>query len=210
MRIDINLATRPFVNRTPQLSVVLALGVIALGCTAWNLRLVLKSRAATEAAATQRAEVASEEAALATRRKSAEARLSKADLRPLTLATEAANSVLAEKAVSWSLLLERLEEVLPWSAALQQVQTSIGADGGVKLSLRFRARRHDDALEFIETLEASPCFSDVYPSRDQEPRAPSTDFEMTLEANHDPFCGNPPPGIPKKIRTTTGKRATRG
>ena len=86
----------------------------------------------------------------------------------------------------------------------------LGADGSVKLSVRFRARKHDDALEFIDALEASPCFSDVYPHRDSEPKAPSTDFDMTLDASHDPFCGSPPPGLPKKIRAATGRRSSRG
>ena len=210
MRIDVNLATRPFVNRTPQLSVLAALALLVVGCTAWNARLVLRSHAATEAAAAQRAEVAQDVAALEVRRASAEVRLAKADLRPLTLATDAANSVLAQKAVSWTLLLERLEELLPWSAALQDVQTHVNQEGTVKITLKFRAKTHDDALEFIDTLEQSPCFADVYPSADMDPKAPSTDYQMTIEASHDPFCGSPPPGLSRKHRLAVGKKVSRG
>jgi hypothetical protein len=210
MRIDVNLASRPFVNRSPQLTVLVALGLAALGCTAWNAHLVLRSRAATRAAAAQREEVKREEEALEIRRASAEDRIAKADLPPLTRAAEAANSVLAQKAISWTLLLERLEEVLPWSAALQQVQTSIAIDGSVSLAIRFRARSHDEALAFIDALESSPCFSDVYPSQDSDPKSPSTDFEMMLDARHDPFCGSPPPGLPKKILAATKKGGRRG
>jgi len=113
--------------------------------------------------------------------------------------------------VSWTLLLERLEEVLPWNAAVKTIQTRVSMDGSIRISLKFRAKTHDDALELIDALEASPCFSDVYPSQDSDPGSASQEFEMTLEATHDPFCGSTPPGLPKKIRSaSTGRKVTRG
>ena len=57
MKIDVNLATRPFINRTPQLSVVGGLLAVTLLATSCNIELVRRSHAATKAAAAQRAEV---------------------------------------------------------------------------------------------------------------------------------------------------------
>ena len=56
--------------------------------------------------------------------------------------------------------------------------------------MEFRARTQDDALEFIDALENSPCFSDVYPT--DEGRSTQGEYELTIAAVHDPYCGQAP------------------
>lgn len=210
MRIDLNLATRPIVNRTPHFVLLGVLGAAAVSLTTWNVAAIIGSRGAQRAVETQLADLDADERDLEARRAAAESRLATADLKPLTIRAEAANSVLAQKAVSWSLLLERLEELLPWNAALKQIGTSIGPKG-VRLDLVVRAKTYDDALSVIESLESSPCFSDVYPTSEYDAKAARVDFEMSIDANHDPYCGATPAGAAgRKVKLGIGRRGRRG
>ena len=78
--------------------------------------------------------------------------------------------------------------------------------------LSIQAKTYDDALALIDGLEKSPCFSDVYPSQDIDPKAGAGDVEMTLEATHDPFCGNSPAdgGGARRGRGSITRRGSRG
>jgi Tfp pilus assembly protein PilN len=174
-----------------------------VGLTTWNAALFLRSQGEKRAVETQMRELADEDVTLKERRAAVQAELAGKDIEPLTTRVAAANSVLAQRAVSWTLLLERLEEVLPWSAALSSISTNMVKDG-VRLNFAVRARTYEDALDFIDNLERSPCFSDAYPSGEQEK---DNEFQIEIEADHDPFCGQDPPGAP--LVTARG-RSSRG
>ena len=208
MRIDVNLATRPFVNRMPHAILLIGLGTGAAVLTAWNLTLFLSARAEARAAETQLADIERDEKALERRGDALRARLAKENLPALTLRVEAADEVLAQRALSWSLLLDRLEEVLPWDAALWSVSTAVGKDD-ISMNLDLRARNQEYYLQFIDALEASPCFSDVYPSGDV--RTQSGEFEVGLSLTHDPDCGlGPEKDTRKGVRSRKSRRGGGG
>ena len=189
MRLDLNLASRPFVNRTPQALLLVILLVGAVAATSWNVITVARSASEARAVEGRLAKLKAEEEELRAEGVRLHARLDDVDIKPLTIRAQAANDVLAQKALSWSLLLQRLEEVLPWKAALQSIRASVGADG-VRLQLKVRARSQDEVLDFLDALEASPCFEDAYPL--DEGGADSADFTATIDVAHDPYCGNAP------------------
>ena len=209
MRIDVNLATRPFQNRTPHFLLLGTLAALAAGLTAWNVGLFLRSHAAQVAVEVQRGELEADEHALEARRIAAASRLAKADLKPLALRAQAANEVLAQKALSWTLLLQRLEQQLPWQAALRSIHTNVTPDS-VTLDLDVRAKTYDDALLLLDSLEKSPCFSDVYPRQDANPTTAQSDFAMTLGAIYDPFCGDAPASLSQRKGRGSITRRPRG
>lgn len=194
MRIDLNLASRPFVNRLPQFLLLGGLLVAALGLTTWNVVTVVRSVTEARAVEDQLAELAAEEAAHRRHAEALTAKLAGVDLKPLQIEATAANEVLAQKALRWSVLLERLEDVLPWKAALQSVQARVTRDG-VTLDLSVRAQGQDELLELLDALEDSECFSDAYPST--EAQLKDGGFESVITVSHDPYCGHAPevPGM---------------
>lgn len=208
MRISVNVATRPFVNRVPHVVLLASLLVAALGLTAWNFSLWLRTRSETRAVETELAALASEEARIAARRGRLEAQLAGADLVELEGRVEAANQVLLEKALSWTLLLDRLEEHVPYDAAVKAVRTSVGP-GLVSLDVNLRARNEEYYLLSLEELEKSDCFANVYPSSDLA--AAQGEVEATLSMDYDPSCGTAAPAGPKKSRKAVRpKTRTRG
>ena len=63
----------------------------------------------------------------------------------------------------------------------------------------------------IESLESSPCFSDVYPTSELDAKASQGDFEMSIDASHDPYCGDSPAGAAgRKVKFGIGRRGGRG
>jgi Tfp pilus assembly protein PilN len=189
MRLAVNLSTAPFVNRLPQWLLLGSLVAAALGLSTWNIARIVHGILESRSVETERAALRTERQDLQQRVDALQKRLSAVDLAPLESRAAAANDVLAQKALSWSILLERLEELLPWNAALESVRTSVGRDG-TRLTLEVRAKSQEEALSFIDTLEASDCFQDVYPTAER--KNVQNQIEMTLEALHDPWCGDAP------------------
>lgn len=204
MKLELNLATAPFVNRLPQALLLGALLAAAAGLVTWNVLTIVRSVTEARAVEGELAELAEEESRLKRRAESLARSLQGVDIKPIQTEATAANEVLAQKALRWSLLLERLEELLPWRAALESIQARVNRDG-VTLDLRMRAEGQDEILEFIDTLEASPCFSEAYPSTEIELK--DGGFESTITVAHDPYCGNAPEVPGMKARGAVTRRA---
>lgn len=190
MRTELNLASKPLVNTTPLLVLLVALAAVAAGLTAWNAGLWLDTRAETRAVESQLLAIEREEKSLLDRRSELTRRLQQTDLEALDRRVAAANSVLAEKSVSWSLLLERLQEVTPWDVRLDAIRTSVGEEG-VRISLELRTPKADYYWDMTERLEAHPCFSNVYPANQNDTEG--NELEVLLQLDHDPWCGRPNP-----------------
>lgn len=203
MKSDLNLASRPLLNTTPLAVLLLSLAALALSSSAWNAALSLDTRAEARAVESQLQELADQEAKLLARRVELTRRLQATDLADLSRRVAAANTVLAEKAVSWTLLLERLQELTPWQVRLDSIQTSVRPDD-VGLTLRLRTTKPDFYWDFIDKLEAHPCFSNVYPSNQSD--GDDGELEVNLQLDHDPWCGEDNPNRVESRRTARGGR----
>jgi len=205
MRFDINLASRPLVNHLPHALLLgtLAAGVVVLG--AWNLSLYLTTRSEARAVESQLDELESEERRLESRRAELLSTIEQANLDRLAARVAAANDVLSQRYLSWSLLLKRLQEETPWKLRIESIRTTV-SQAEVSVTLNVVTREQESYLLFIDELEASPCFSDVYP--ESEEREEDGRFSVTLEFEHDPWCGQAPPEIleERRRRTTSGRR----
>ena len=189
-------ASRPFVNHLPHLLLLGALLLAAVALSAWNATLFLSTRSETRAVQTQLQALAADETRLARRREELARRLQGVDLAELRTDVASANDVLSQRAVQWTTLLERLEDVMPYQAALSSIRQSTGP-AGVKLSLEVRSLDQERYLRLLETMEESPCFSNAYPRREEKA---GNEFEVSLEASYDPFCGEQRPVTMERAR----------
>ena len=174
MSAGINLASRPFVNDRPVARVTAALwalGALLALATGWSFWGYFAGRE------DQREELARIEAAME-REREAVARLSR-ELAGIPLDNQNQrvrflNQRIAERAFSWSLLFDRLAEILPADVRLLSLapQVGFGQDGRqrsaaaaagapgerVLLQVLAVARRQEAILELLDAMFASDAF----------------------------------------------------
>ncbi len=189
-----NLARAPFVNERPvrRLGLLLwTLFLIVAGIALWNSqsirratttqivelnRLHLETRSARERAATLQAELRS------------------ADLPAQNERTEFLNRRLAERAFSWSRLLETLTETMPRGVRLLRLSpesftrergrgtADLQSPATTRVALRIsgEAEETEALLEFVDQLFQHPAFHRPNLSRESEKKDFKIQFELTV------------------------------
>lgn len=151
MLFKINLATRQYIN-TRQLN----LGIGALFILLICLLLLAIRAVATNSGEMER--ISRELAQLQQTLGTAKAVPDK-EYQALLARIQFANGIIATKSYNWLLLLDRLEDVVPDNMALAAIEPDI-KEGGLKLG--GAARSFSNLRRFMENLEASKFFSDIY------------------------------------------------
>lgn len=162
IRYSINLATKPFRNNAI-VWIVLAISVVALSAFTWYS--VDRYRIISEDLDIWTARLAERQNALqglVSDIVTMNSEVGKLDLVSFNQRSGFANSIIVSRLFSWSLLFERLEEVLPYQVRLRSVRPAVGRRG-IEVSLDGASKDHESLLEFEERLIESPWFTLVYP-----------------------------------------------
>jgi Tfp pilus assembly protein PilN len=195
----LNLARRQFVNTRPVVRVAAILWLLGLALLAANVTLFLGYLTNSQ---TSRAELAGIE------RDTARERRSVADLQSLigTLRLEQQNGAVAflnrkidERTFSWSLLFDRMAEVLPDQVRLLQMRPqnvvqrdpaaprSLGRDGKpqpLTVAIHGEAKNDEALLRFVDHMFANPAFSE--PNLQSEEREESGFLRFNLVVQYQP------------------------
>jgi Tfp pilus assembly protein PilN len=161
-----NLSTRPFYNER---GVHLLLGLAAalvLALTVFNLtQIVVLSRRQSELSS--HAET-SETRATELRARAIQTRqaVNTKQLEAVSGAAQEANDIIGQRLFSWTDLLNQLEATLPDEVRIAALRPRVERDGTVTVQINVTGRTTEDINEFIENLEATPAFSDVFPRDD--------------------------------------------
>lgn len=161
--IHLNLASRPFRDYRPVYAAVVVMALLTAFLGLNNVDTFLRYRTETK---TTRANIARLEEQMADeQRKSATLtqRLKGVDLKLLASQAEFANTQLAERAFSWSELLDRLERVLPADVRLQSVTPSFAKDGMVHLAMNCVTKTGEGLSATINRFNADPHFANAFP-----------------------------------------------
>jgi hypothetical protein len=162
--IHLNLAARPYRDERPFIAVVVAGSLLIAFLTLMNFDAWYRYRNETRST---RAKIASlEEQARQEQQRTQllNQRLRNVDVRRLTLQTQFANAMLAERAFSWSDLLDHLERVLPDYVRVEGISPSFRPDGWVGLSMQCVARDPDGLVKTMNQLNANPQFANPFPN----------------------------------------------
>ncbi len=151
MRLTINLATRRYVNQ-PLLNAWLIAGCLLFG----GLLLFQVRELAYNQAELARIRGLS---AAAQSRPHGAPTVSEAQLKALSARIRFANALIEKKTVNWLNILDSLEEVVPNGVALVQIEP---ARGEQLLQISGAARSFAELRAFLENMEHSKNFSDVY------------------------------------------------
>ena len=161
-----NLSTRPFYSeRGIQTGLGLA-AVLVVALTIFNLaQIVLLTRSQSDL--NSRAAIAENRAHdLLTRANTVRRGLNPKELEQVSGAAREANMLIGQRLFSWTDLLNHIETTLPDDVRVTQLRPVTDKDGKVIISMSVVGRRPEDIARFMESLEGTGSFADVY-SRDE-------------------------------------------
>jgi type IV pilus assembly protein PilN len=157
MRIEINLATRPFVELRPLFARLrLAMAALAVLAIALGVGLhFLNARA--QAAEAKMDDLKAQTLALQTERETNERRMQQPQNRAVLDRSQFLNALFARKSFSWTSVMMDLENVLPSGVLVTSIDPVITADGEVNIRLRVSGDR-ERAVDLVRNLEKSQRF----------------------------------------------------
>lgn len=182
--IHLNLASRPFRDYRPVYAAVVVMALLTAFLALNNVDTLLRYRTETK---TTRADISQLEQQTADERHKADTlaqRLRGVDLKLLSTQTEFANTQLAERAFSWSELLDRLERVLPDDVRLQSVTPTFDKDGLVHLAMTCVAKSGTGLSATINHFNGDPHFANAFPA--SEVVEPTGERRITLSVDYRP------------------------
>lgn len=181
--IHLNLASRPYRDYRPVYAVVVAMSLLAASLMLNNVDTYFRYIRETK---TTRAKIDDVEQQARRERESADAaqnRIRGLDLARLDRQTTFINAKLAERAFSWSALLDQLESVLADDVRLISVSPTFDSDGMVKLDMTFQSKSSDGMLTTIKRMQKNAQFKDPFPSIETQVEG---GYEFRLTAGYIP------------------------
>jgi type IV pilus assembly protein PilN len=172
MRLDINLASQPYEDAREfwlrwgtalTVAAILTLALVTITVTDW-----FSARRDHAQLAGLRAEIAQRDRT----RQQAEVFLSQPENRATRDQSQFLNQLIERKSLSWTLVLEDLEKVMPARVHLVSIHPELDADNQLTLKMVVAGDR-DRALELTRRMEDSRRFSQTYVET-ESPASPSS------------------------------------
>ena len=181
--IHLNLARRPYRDYKPLYAVVVAMGLLIAFLMLNNVDTYLRYVHETK---NTRGEIARIEEETRRERQladSATRRIAAIDLKTLDNQARFVNTQLAQRAFSWSELLDRLEAVLPADVKLTSITPTFLPNGRVNLSMQFAAKESNGMIRTLERLLANSNFHNPFPGTEQ---AQPDGFVFSITTDYQP------------------------
>lgn len=188
--LHLNLAARPYRDYRPLYAVVVVVSLLIAFLMLNNIDTYYRYVRETE---TTRAEITRIQGQIEQERRRTESaanQIKTIDLATLDRQSKFVNAQLAERAFSWSELLERLEGVMPNNVRITSISPTFNDDGTVRLSLRCEAKTTEGMLATIDRFQNSAHFSRPFPSGEENT---GTIFRFGLSVDYKP-------SIPRAVR----------
>jgi type IV pilus assembly protein PilN len=204
MRLDINLASQPYEDARQfwlrwgtglGVAAVLTLALLAFTVTDWF------------SARRDHAQIADLHAQIAQRdqiRQQAETFLSQPQNRSTRDESQFLNELIERKSLSWTLVLEDLEKVMPARVHLVSIHPELDADNQLNLKMVVAGDR-DRALELAHRMEESRQFTQTYVETESQATSGTGDsVQFAIDGIYIPAPPAAPAPTPK---TETSKRS---
>jgi hypothetical protein len=163
-----NLSARPFRDYRPVYAVIVTASLLIAFLMLNNIDTYYRYHRETR---TTREEIARIERQAAEERRATDAaaqQIGSMDLETLGRRTRFINAQLAERAFSWSELLDRLERVIPNDVRIVSIAPSFDDAGLVVLRLNCESLAADGMLRTINRFHTNPAFANPFPGGDQQ------------------------------------------
>ncbi len=162
-----NLSSRPFYNVRAINAAVTLLAVLVVIVTLFNVVQYVRLSARERSLGADAAQAEREAADLRGRAAQLRAQIDPKELQVVAAAAREANTVIDQRAFSWTDLFSQFEQTLPEDVRITAVQPRVEQDGRLVIEVQVQARRVEDIDAFIEALEARGSFRSVQPRREQ-------------------------------------------
>ena len=165
--IHLNLAGRPYRDYRPLYAVVVATSILIAIMLLNNIETGYRYVRETRTTRDKIAQIESQIDAENRRADEANQRLRGVNVKQLSDQTQFVNARLAERAFSWSELLDRLERVFPDDVRIESIAPSFGKTGIVHLAMQGDAKRGDGMTRTIDRLNHDPHFANPFPTSEE-------------------------------------------
>jgi len=200
--IRTNLSTRPFYNERGVNLILLAVALLAVLATLFNITRFVQLRAHDSGLSSQ---IAGDEQRAADMRMQASRLRATIDPKQIELVTNEArkaNDLIDRRTFSWTELFNRFETTLPEDVRITSVRPKVDTLKGTTLTITVVAKTIEDAYQFMANLEATGAFSDMIPKDDRYNE--QGQVESIVEMSYNPSGQKPaatpsPAPMPKAV-----------
>jgi Tfp pilus assembly protein PilN len=186
--IHLNLAAKPYRDYRPYVAVVVVASVLTAFLALQNVDAWLKYQHNTR---TTRAAIDGIDRQIRDEQRRADAaaqRLRSVDTKLLSAQAAYVNARLAERAFSWSELLDRLERVLPDDVRIESIAPTFNRDGMVHLILPCYGKSNSSMVTTIDRLNHDPQFSNAFPSNEDKVQ---DGYRFNISVDYKPSLARP-------------------
>jgi Tfp pilus assembly protein PilN len=156
-----NLATRPFYNERAVQFVLGAVALLVLAVSAFNAFELIRLTESQQTLGAHAVDAEREAARLRSEAATIRGQINAKELDVVANAAREANSIIDQRAFSWSDLFDQLEHTLPDDVRITAVEPTLSSQGEFIVNIAVQARRSEDLDAFIEALEKTGSFRDV-------------------------------------------------
>ena len=161
-----NLATRPFYNERFVNGILLLAAVIGLAMAVYSAGRILELGGERSTRVTRQQTAKTEAAAIRARAERQQKSVDRTAFLMLAGSTHEANSLIDERTFSWTVFFSQLEKTLPLDVRLIQVAPR-WERGVFGINMIVNVRRREDLSTFLDALQATQSFYDVFASEQQ-------------------------------------------
>ncbi len=182
--LHLNLASRPYRDYRPVYATVVVMSLITAFLMLNNVETYYRYTRDTQSTRNKIATIEAQTQQEREREAAVQQRIKRLDLARLAAQTKFVNAKLAERAFSWSMLLDELESVLGDDVRLISVTPRFDQRGKILLALDFQSKTADGMIKTINRMNADPQFRNPFPS--MQTARPEGDFSFLLTAEYVP------------------------
>ncbi len=189
--ITLNLASRPFRNNTVVAAVLAVVVLTLIAATVYNVQLYLNYGGRYDALQQEEKRHRDRLAALEAEERSGSKDIQTRDFRRLYGRGQFAGDLILKRAFSWTLLFNKLEDVVPGEVMMTAIRPHITGEG-IVIRVDGIAKNHGALITLEDALLKNPSFARVYPvsERRLNPSRPEISFAL----NFDYLITKPPIG----------------
>ena len=183
IKIDANLASRPFVNHRKFTMISGGLLVLLLGISYWNYARYQSTRARRGEVNEQFSRDRSRFESLGREQAKVLARLQTLETAEFLDTLEHVNQLIRRRTFSWTQLLNDLERLTPANLQIVTIRPQI-AGKGIIIEIVANGRSSQDNVQFVSNLESSGKFFDVSPLHEEISNNPAfVGREIAVQVN---------------------------
>lgn len=179
--IHLNLASRPYRDYRPVYAVVVVVSLLIAFLMLNNIDTYYRYVRDTQTTYQRIADLDRQAENERSRAQQADAQLRGINLAALDQDTKFVNARLAERAFSWSELLDRLEHVLPDEVRIRMIAPSFAKTGLVHLELACDAKTSNGMLETVSRFMRDPHFANAFPRTEAQSAANAYMFVVGVD-----------------------------